>query len=283
MLENRQARGGPGKRSERHRLRWTDAVPLCKGPEARQGTWIEYAVERGDKRTCTNSFFTSLAVTANNVERTARGGQARWKIENEGFNCLARHGCNFGHGKAALSNVLAALNLFAFALHAVLQCVCALWRQCRRKLVTRRGLFRQLQAALQWFCFPDWPTLLAAVRDARVPAGRGLASAQLRAGSVRRAVDRGGRLPPGCVLSRARHQADPSRGRDTALLAIRRSLGAASIATTSRSTCSLHPPQQRSPTTLMAKFRTAGPTATGWRSWRVSDWCGRARRTRCGA
>ncbi len=53
----------------------------------------------------------------------ARAGRARWKIENEGFNCLARHGDNikrnFGHGNQGLANLLATLNLFAFALHAV--------------------------------------------------------------------------------------------------------------------------------------------------------------------
>ncbi len=185
-LKSRQAKGpvqstgwlrrpGQGKRSERHRFRWTDAVPLRKGREALQGTWIEYAVERGGKRTCTNSFFAHLAVAADNAERIARAGRARWKIENEDFNCLARHGDNFkrnfGHGKAAPANVPAVLNLFAFALHAMLQCVCALWQQCRRKRVTRRALFRQLQIAPSCYCFPDWPTLPAAVRDGRAPPG----------------------------------------------------------------------------------------------------------------
>ncbi len=168
-------RRGKGKRSERHRFRRTAAVLLRKGRDALQGTWIEYAVERDGKRTCASSFSTGLAVTADNAEPIARAGRARWKIENEGFNCLARHGrnCkrNFGHGKEGLANVPAVPNLFAFALRAVLQCVCALWQQCRRQPVTRRALFRELQAALRWFRFPDWPTLLVAVRDGRAPPG----------------------------------------------------------------------------------------------------------------
>ncbi|MDE0101878.1 MAG: hypothetical protein OXN89_05815 [Bryobacterales bacterium] len=56
-------------------------------------------------------------------------------IDNEGFNCLARHGYNinrnFGHGSKGLTNLLATLNLFAFALHAVLDCVSDMWRQGR--------------------------------------------------------------------------------------------------------------------------------------------------------
>ncbi len=172
-------RRGKGKRCERHRFRRTAAVPLRQGRDALQGTWVEYAVERDGKRTCANSFFTGLAVTADNAEPIARAGRARWKIENEGFNCLARHGPNFkrnfGHGKDGLANGLAVPNLFAFALRAVLQCVCALWQQCRRQPVTPRALFQELfqelQVALRWFRFPDRPTLLAAVRDGRAPPG----------------------------------------------------------------------------------------------------------------
>ncbi len=78
-------RRGKGKRSERHRFRRTAAVPLRQGRDALPGTWLEYAVERDGKRTCASSFFAGLAVTADNAERIARAGRARWKIENEGF------------------------------------------------------------------------------------------------------------------------------------------------------------------------------------------------------
>ena len=82
--------------------------------DAVEGAWIEYAIERKGKRTYTNTFFTSLEVTADNVAAIARAGRARWKIENEGFNCLARHGYNlkrnFGHGSDGLANLLATLN-----------------------------------------------------------------------------------------------------------------------------------------------------------------------------
>ena len=41
----------------------------------------------------------------------ARAGRARWKIENEGFNCLARHGYNikrnFGQDRAVIEDRLA--------------------------------------------------------------------------------------------------------------------------------------------------------------------------------
>ena len=116
------------KQVERHRFRWMNGVAVRDSDDAVEGAWIEYAIERKGKRTYTNTFFTSLEVTADNVAAIARAGRARWKIENEGFNCLARHGYNlkrnFGHGSDGLANLLATLNLFAFALHAVLDCVC---------------------------------------------------------------------------------------------------------------------------------------------------------------
>ena len=46
---------------------------------------------------------------------------------------------NFGHGSNGLANLLATLNLFAFALHGVLDCACELWRQCRDPAHLLRG------------------------------------------------------------------------------------------------------------------------------------------------
>ncbi len=228
-------RRGKGKRSERHRFRRTAAAPLRQGRDALRGTWLEYAVERDGKRTCASSFFTGLAVTADNAERIARAGRARWKIENEGCNCLARHGrnCkrNFGHGKEGPANVPAVPNPFAFALHAVVQCVCALRQQCRRQPVTRRALFQELQVALRWFRFPDRPALLAAVRDGRAPPGcqaAGQPGPGLRAVSCRQrpAVKAGyRRSASGRGLGTPRTR---DAGRATALPAVRRSRGAAS-------------------------------------------------------
>jgi len=40
-----------------------------------------------------------------------------------------------------LANLLATLNLFAFTLHSVLDCVADLWRCCRDKAGTRTRIF----------------------------------------------------------------------------------------------------------------------------------------------
>ena len=88
-------------------------------------------------------------------------------IENEQFNCLTRQGYNlkhnFGHGRHGLANLLATLNLFAFTLHAVLDCVSDLWRQCRARLGPRHNCFATLRFLTEWFCFPSWTALFETV------------------------------------------------------------------------------------------------------------------------
>lgn len=158
---------------ERQRFRWMNGLPVRDSEDAVLGSWVEFVIERNGERTYTNTFFTSLEVTADNVAAIARAGRARWKIENEGFNCLARHGYNlkrnFGHGSHGLANLLATLNLFAFALHAVLDCVSELWRQGRACVGPRRKFFATLGFLTEWFCFSSWTALFETVARKRPP------------------------------------------------------------------------------------------------------------------
>lgn len=79
----------------------------CAGDEALRGTCIDFEIRRNVERTYHNSFFTRLEISADNVAEIARAGRARWKIENEHFNCMARYGYNlkhnFGHGRTGLA------------------------------------------------------------------------------------------------------------------------------------------------------------------------------------
>ena len=94
-------------------------------------------------------------------------------IEHETFNCLSRQGYhlkhNFGHGQAGLANLLAVLNLLAFAFHSVLDCLHGLWHQARTRLVTRRDFFRDLQTLTKYFYFPHWTALLETLLKQRPP------------------------------------------------------------------------------------------------------------------
>jgi len=71
------------------------------------------------------SWVTDLSLSESNVRQLARGGRARWRIENETFNTLKNQGYhfehNFGHGEKNLSVVMAYLILSAFLIDQVQQ------------------------------------------------------------------------------------------------------------------------------------------------------------------
>ena len=167
------------RRWRQHRYRWVSGVPVRNSRDAVTGTWIEMRIRKrakpdGDwEQTYCNTFFTSLEVNAKNVEAIAACARARWKIENECFNCIARHGQNFkhnfGHGKDGLANLLATLNLLAFALHTALDILPGRWRQCREYMATRRAFFMRLDVFVQEFVFRDWPRLLDTLLHRRAP------------------------------------------------------------------------------------------------------------------
>ena len=175
------------RRVEYRRFRWMAGLPVRDSDDAVEGTWIEYAVEVDDpkaaggrRRTYTNSFFTSLAVTRDNVARIAAAGRARWKVENETFNCLKNHGYHlehhFGHGRDGLANTLVAINLYAFALHTVLDCLCVLWQRCRQRFGTRGEFFQMLSSSTYYFLFPTWRSLLETLLEERPPPGSAAAA-----------------------------------------------------------------------------------------------------------
>ena len=60
------------KRVERQRFRWMHGLPVRDGDDAVQGAWVEFAIERRGERTYTNTFFTSLQVTAARVWPTCQ-------------------------------------------------------------------------------------------------------------------------------------------------------------------------------------------------------------------
>lgn len=146
-------------RLDRHRLRWMHEVPMRGRDGTVQGTWIERSIERNGRQTSSKSFFSSLDVTADNVAEVASLGRARWSV-TEKHHCLAR-GRNsvlpaFVHDSEGLAHQLATLNLLAFALHTVLDCVPGPWKQCRTRDDYRPALFERLRWLPEAHCFLNW-------------------------------------------------------------------------------------------------------------------------------
>ncbi|MEZ5045004.1 MAG: hypothetical protein R2828_34225 [Saprospiraceae bacterium] len=83
-----------------------------------------YEEHANGKKKCF-SWVTSLKLRKSNVYDIMRGGRARWKIENEGFNTLKNQGYhfehNYGHGYNHLCNVMASIMLLAFAVDQIVQ------------------------------------------------------------------------------------------------------------------------------------------------------------------
>ncbi|MDE0101446.1 MAG: ISNCY family transposase [Bryobacterales bacterium] len=161
-----------------HEYRWVTGLRVRNSRDAVTGTWIEMRIRQSQpdgswQQTYCNTFFTSLDVTAENVEEIARCARTRWKVENECFNCIARHGQNFkhnfGHGKDGLANVLATLNLLAFAPHTALDGLQGRWQQCREYLQTRSKFFAKLRFFTEEFVFRDWTSLLDTMLHRRAP------------------------------------------------------------------------------------------------------------------
>ena len=90
---------------------------------------------------------------------------------NVRFN--TRHGYNikrnFGHGSQGLANLLATLNLFAFALHEIQNCACELWRRCGQRAGPRREFFEELRYLTKRECFPNWTVLCEALLEEAPP------------------------------------------------------------------------------------------------------------------
>ncbi len=105
--------------------------------------------------------------------RNRRLWPRRWKIENESFNVLKNHGYelehNFGHGQKFLAMTLAALNLLAFAWHAVLEQLEPPWQTAREAAAKRTTFFAHILMLTAYIVFPSWQVLLEALTNSIIP------------------------------------------------------------------------------------------------------------------
>ena len=159
----------PGKRST-HVYRWLANVPLRDSQDALSVNWFSVEIcDAKGKRTYFNSFVTDLPITAETVAELAACGRARWKIENETFNVLksSAHNLehNFGLGKKTLANLLATLNLLAFAFHTVSQLCVLAWRNALAARGARYRFFEHLRTITAYIVFDDWTHLLQSITD----------------------------------------------------------------------------------------------------------------------
>jgi len=157
-----------------YRYRWFSKAPLRDGKDALDVNWIGVTIcDAKGKATYDGAFVTSLEVSRENVAEIAACARARWKIENESFNILKNNGYhlehNFGHGKQNLAMLFAAMNLLAFAMHTVCDCLEDLWVEAREAKRARKRFFEHIRTITAYLVFPDWRTLMTTLINSKPP------------------------------------------------------------------------------------------------------------------
>jgi DDE family transposase len=157
-----------------YRYRWFENAPLRDGKAAMLVNWIGVTItDAKGKVTYDNAFVTSLSVTKATVAELVACARARWKVENESFNVLKSNGYhlehNFGHGKQNLAMMFAAMNLLAFAIHTVCDCLEQLWINARTAKRARKRFFEHIKTITAYLVFPDWQTLMQTLIDSKPP------------------------------------------------------------------------------------------------------------------
>jgi len=72
-------------------------------------------------------------------------------------------------GKQNLAMMFAAMNLLAFALHIVCDCLKPLWTTARTNKRTRTRFFGHVRTITAYRVFPNWMTLMQTLIDAKPP------------------------------------------------------------------------------------------------------------------
>jgi Transposase DDE domain len=141
-----------------HRYVFVSGVGINEANQEVQVNFLRYQEIRAGQVVREWTWVTDLELTAANVERVARAGRARWRIENETFNTLKNQGYhfehNYGHGQKHLAVVMALLMMLAFGIDQVQQKCNQLFRQAWAKKGPKcalweavRNLFAEFEVA----------------------------------------------------------------------------------------------------------------------------------------
>ena len=173
-IEERTVTGKVAGKRLAYRYRWFEQAPLREGKDALLVNWVGVTITDAEgKTTCDSAFVTSLPVTRDTVAEIVACARARWKIENESFNVLKSNGYplehDFGHGKQTLAMMFAALNLLAFAIHTVCDCLEQIRIDAKTAKRARKRFFEHIRTITAYLVFPDWQTLMQTLIDSKPP------------------------------------------------------------------------------------------------------------------
>ena len=131
-----------------HHFYWMNNVPL-NGQGNIRVNFLYYEEHAKGKKKCF-SWVSSLKLRKSNVYDIMRGGRARWKIENEGFNTLKNQGYhfehNYGHGYNHLCNVMASIMLLAFTIDQIVQATNRLFNDIWKAAKAKNRVWERIRA-----------------------------------------------------------------------------------------------------------------------------------------
>lgn len=155
--------------SRTHKFRFVNQVPLNDTHKDLKVNFLEYwEISKEGKTLYHNTWITDIVITNANAYEIARGGRARWHIENETFNTLKNQGYhfehNFGHGYKNLSTVFAMLMMLAFLIDQTEQLCCGLFQGALKKLKSKKSrLWRTVRELFATHIVPSWEVLYLAI------------------------------------------------------------------------------------------------------------------------
>lgn len=136
-----------------YQFRFLNGISLNKSDPDVTVNILEYRQTDPKGKETNFSWVKNIKITQGKVFTIMRGGRARWRIENETFNRLKNLGDNFehnyGHGKKYFSTVFGMLMMLAFLLDQIQEICCVLYKKCRTRLRTYRGLWEDMRVLFQ--------------------------------------------------------------------------------------------------------------------------------------
>lgn len=143
-----------------HQFRFLNGASLNKSNADVKVNILEYRQTDPKGKELNFSWVTNILISKTNAAKIAKGGRARWKIENETFNTLKNLGYNFehnyGHGKRYLSTILCLLMMLAFLVDQVQEICCSLFQSCKKFAGTYQNLWKTMQTLFHYVRLVDW-------------------------------------------------------------------------------------------------------------------------------
>jgi hypothetical protein len=135
-------------------------------------TWTDKkGKEHREKKTYT--WITDIWITKDNVKTLARGGRARWKIENETFNTLKNQGYylehNYGHGDKNLSVNMVTMMFTAFLVDQIQQACCQTFKKAFSVMNERPSyLWEKVLTIFKSWIIDSWDDIFTIITDKKM-------------------------------------------------------------------------------------------------------------------